>query len=54
VVDGTATVEASGELTEVAQGDCFLLGSEEGHVIHNRADRPLRIFTTFWMPRGTE
>ena len=55
VVDGTAVVEASGALTEVGQGDCFLLGSEEAHVIHNRsADTPLRIFTTFWMPRDTE
>jgi quercetin dioxygenase-like cupin family protein len=54
VVDGTAVVEASGELTEVAKGSCFLLGSDEAHVIHNRsADTPLQIFTTFWMPRET-
>ena len=52
VVDGTAVVEASGGETEVAQGSCFLLDSEEAHVIHNRSDgTPLRIFTTFWMPR---
>jgi len=52
VVDGTASVEASGRVTEVRQGDCFLLDSSEPHVIHNRsADVPLRVFTTFWMPR---
>jgi len=51
VVAGTAVVEASGGLTEVPQGDCFLLSCEEAHVIHNRAEGPLRIFTTFWMPR---
>ena len=52
VVDGTATVEASGQLTEVPQGGCFLLDSDEAHVIHNRsAGTPLQIFTTFWMPR---
>ena len=52
VVDGTAEVEASGRRTEVGQGGCFLLDSDEAHVIHNRSDgTPLRIFTTFWMPR---
>jgi hypothetical protein len=45
-------VEASGATTDVASGSCFLLGSEEAHVIHNRsADQPLFIFTTYWMPR---
>jgi mannose-6-phosphate isomerase-like protein (cupin superfamily) len=54
VVGGTASVEASGGITDVAQGSCFLLDSEEAHVIHNRStDIPLRIFTTFWMPRET-
>lgn len=52
VVSGTATVEAGGALTEVAAGSCFLLDSEEAHIIHNRsADQPLFIFTTYWMPR---
>lgn len=51
VVDGTAVVEASGTETQVEQGGCFLLDSDEAHVIHNRAGGPLRIFTTFWMPR---
>jgi mannose-6-phosphate isomerase-like protein (cupin superfamily) len=51
VVGGTASVEAGGEVTDVAQGSCFLLDSEEAHVIHNRsADEPLRVFTTYWMP----
>lgn len=53
VVDGTAAVEAGGRVTEVAQGSCFLLDSDEPHVIHNRSDTPLRVFTTFWMPRRT-
>lgn len=54
VISGTASVEADGPLTEVSAGSCFLLDSEEAHVIHNRsADVPLRVFTTYWMP-GTE
>ena len=52
VLAGTASVEAGGRVTDVPQGDCFLLDSAESHVIHNRsAELPLRIFTTFWMPR---
>ena len=51
VVSGTASVETGGEVTDVAQGSCFLLDSEEAHVIHNRSsDEPLRVFTTYWMP----
>jgi len=51
VISGTAAVEASGEVTEVAQGSAFLLSSEEAHVIHNRSPEvPLRVFTTYWMP----
>jgi len=51
VVSGTASVEASGEITDVAAGSAFLLGSEEAHVIHNRsAEQPLKVFTTYWMP----
>jgi len=51
VISGTAAVEASGEVTEVAQGSAFLLASEEAHVIHNRSPEvPLRVFTTYWMP----
>jgi mannose-6-phosphate isomerase-like protein (cupin superfamily) len=53
VVTGTASVEASGEITDVAAGGAFLLDSEEAHIIHNRAaDQPLMVFTTFWMPLG--
>lgn len=52
VISGTAWVETGGDVTEVAAGSCFLLDSEESHVIGNRsADLPLRVFTTFWMPR---
>jgi mannose-6-phosphate isomerase-like protein (cupin superfamily) len=52
VISGTASVEAGGKLTDVAAGSCFLLDSEEAHVIHNRsADVSLRVFTTYWMPR---
>jgi uncharacterized cupin superfamily protein len=51
VVSGTASVEASGVITDVAAGGAFLLGSGEAHVIHNRSgDQPLMVFTTFWMP----
>lgn len=51
VVNGTAWVEASGEITEVAAGGVFLLDSWERHTIHNRsADQPLMIFTTYWKP----
>jgi uncharacterized cupin superfamily protein len=51
VVSGTASVEASGEITDVAAGEAFLLGSEEAHFIHNRsADQALMVFTTYWMP----
>lgn len=55
VVSGTASVEASGEITDVGQGSCFLLDSREAHVIHNRsADTPLFIFTTYWMPEAAQ
>jgi mannose-6-phosphate isomerase-like protein (cupin superfamily) len=53
VVSGTASVETGGQVTDVPPGDCFLLDSGEAHVIHNRsAGTPLRIFTTFWLPRA--
>lgn len=51
VISGTASVEASDAITDVAPGSCFLLESEEAHVIHNRStDVPLLVFTTYWMP----
>jgi mannose-6-phosphate isomerase-like protein (cupin superfamily) len=51
VVHGTASVEASGQITDVTAGEVFLLDSEEAHVIHNRSGTaPLMVFTTFWMP----
>lgn len=52
VISGTASVEASGRITDVAAGSVFLLDSEEAHIIHNRsAERPLFIYTVYWMPR---
>lgn len=50
VISGTAAVETGGTITEVAKGSCFLLDSEEAHVIHNRTDEPVMVFTTYWMP----
>jgi mannose-6-phosphate isomerase-like protein (cupin superfamily) len=51
VISGTASVEAGGQIVDVAPGSAFLLDSEEAHVIHNRSGEvPLRVFTTFWMP----
>jgi len=53
VISGTASVEASGQITDIAAGSCFLLDSGEAHVIHNRSgDVPLFIFTTYWMPQA--
>ncbi len=54
VVAGSGFVETAGRLTEVATGTAFLLGSEEAHVIHNRATEvPLTIFSAYWMPPET-
>lgn len=52
VITGTASVEASDQITDIAQGGCFLLDSEEAHVIHNRGDVALFIFTMYWMPEA--
>jgi mannose-6-phosphate isomerase-like protein (cupin superfamily) len=54
VISGTAAVETGGTITEVAKGSCFLLDSEEAHVIHNRSDEPVMVFTTYWMPRAEQ
>lgn len=54
VVGGTASIEASGEITDVATGSCFLLSSREAHVIHNRGDEPLAVFTTYWLPDAAQ
>lgn len=54
VVNGTASVEASGEVKDVPRGGAFLLDSEEAHIIHNRsADEPLIVFSAYWMPLET-
>ncbi|HEX2904775.1 MAG TPA: cupin domain-containing protein [Jatrophihabitans sp.] len=54
VLSGTAQVEAGGGVTEVPAGQAFLLDSEEAHVIHNRADQPVLIFSAYWMPLGSD
>lgn len=52
VLSGTASVEASGKITDIGPGESFLLSSKEAHIIHNRsADEPVFIYTSFWMPR---
>jgi mannose-6-phosphate isomerase-like protein (cupin superfamily) len=51
VVSGSALVEAPGRRDEVLEGNAFLLESMETHVVHNlSADRPLLIFSSYWMP----
>ena len=51
VVQGIASVEAGGQVTDVGTSESFLLDPEEPHIIHNRSgDAPLLVFTTYWMP----
>lgn len=51
VVAGTAHVTVGGEEYEVPQGNAFLLGTTEAHVVRNRsADVPLTVFSAYWMP----
>jgi mannose-6-phosphate isomerase-like protein (cupin superfamily) len=51
VISGSAAVEAGGRVVAVEEGSAFLLDSEETHVVHNRcADRPLLVFSAYWMP----
>lgn len=55
VLSGTASVQTSGQITDVAAGSAFLLASEEEHVIHNRSvDVPLVVFSAYWMPHTVE
>lgn len=55
VVSGSGTIEASDRMTDVEQGNAFLLDSTEAHIIHNRSTEvPLVIFSAYWMPRGSE
>lgn len=55
VLSGVASVEASGEITDVAAGSAFLLDSGEAHVIHNRSEgEPLVVFSAYWMPTSHE
>lgn len=53
VIRGTASVETGGQITDVAAGSAFLLESEEAHVIHNRSNEPLLVFSAYWMPLET-
>ncbi len=54
VVTGTASVEAGDGITVAPTGTAFLLDSNEAHVIHNRGDEPLLIFTQYWMPGSAQ
>lgn len=54
VLNGTASVETGGVITDVPAGSAFLLDSEEAHVIHNRQDTPVTIFSAYWMPAETD
>jgi len=49
VISGVASVEAGGATTLAPAGSAFLLEGDEAHVIHNRSDERLLIFTTYWM-----
>jgi mannose-6-phosphate isomerase-like protein (cupin superfamily) len=50
VLSGTASVETGGVITDMPTGSAFLFDSEEAHVIHNRQDIPVMIFSAYWMP----
>ncbi|MGI5131227.1 cupin domain-containing protein [Pseudonocardia sp. CA-107938] len=50
VLSGRASVEVGGTVTDVEQGDAFLLDGDEPHIVHNRSDVPLVIFSAYWDP----
>ena len=50
VVSGRAGVEVGGTVTDVEQGNAFLLDGNEPHIVHNRSDAPLVIFSAYWDP----
>jgi quercetin dioxygenase-like cupin family protein len=55
VVAGTAHVLVGDAVHEIRQGNAFLLGSTEAHVVQNRsADQELTVFSAYWMPLATE
>jgi quercetin dioxygenase-like cupin family protein len=55
VVAGTAHVLAGDTVHEIKQGNAFLLGSTEAHVVQNRSeDEQLTVFSAYWMPLATE
>ena len=55
VVAGTAHVLVGAAVHEIRQGNAFLLGSTEAHVVQNRsADQELTVFSAYWMPLAAE
>jgi mannose-6-phosphate isomerase-like protein (cupin superfamily) len=50
VLSGRASVEVGGTVTDVEQGNAFLLDGNEPHIVHNRSDTPLVIFSAYWDP----
>jgi len=54
VLKGHAHVEAGGRITEVEEGNAFLLDGDEPHIIHNRStEQSLLIFSAYWDPAKT-
>ena len=51
VVAGTAHVEVGGVVRRVEAGSAFLLESDEAHVVHNRSEQPLTVFSAYWLNR---
>lgn len=50
VVAGTAHVLVGDAVHEIRQGSAFLLDSAEAHVVENRSDELLTVFSAYWMP----
>jgi mannose-6-phosphate isomerase-like protein (cupin superfamily) len=50
VLSGRASVEVGGTVTDVEQGNAFLLDGNEPHIVHNHTDTPLVIFSAYWDP----
>ncbi|MEW9547164.1 cupin domain-containing protein [Nonomuraea sp. NPDC050783] len=53
VVEGDADFDVAGRREHAPAGSAILLGSEEGHVVHNRsADDRLVLLSMYWLPEG--
>jgi mannose-6-phosphate isomerase-like protein (cupin superfamily) len=50
VISGSAVVHAGDDRVEVTQGNAFLLEPDEDHMVVNRGDEPLVVFSAYWMP----